>query len=160
MSDVIRNKNRYSDDSRDISLIKRQTWLQNQVPWTRVIKKDKKWRKSKDRTFRPQNDIKIEPDPYQFKFIPRDISDTLKRKRENLCLSIQNLAFKSKVHIDKIIKFENTNVYPEHAREYHNLSNFELYKINYILGNYSSIKDIKNIKIPLPEGKLYNLSNL
>jgi hypothetical protein len=151
------NKHKYSDDNRDISLIKRQTWLQNQVPWKRVIRKDKKWRKSRNRTFRPQTDIKIEPDPYKFKFIPSDISDTLKRKRQNICLSIQNLAFKSNVNIDKIIKFENTNVYPKHAREYHNLSNFELYKINYILDNYSLIKDIKNIKIPLPEGNLSNL---
>jgi len=154
-------ENKYNDNSnKDISLLKRQTWLQNQVNWTRVIKKDKKWRKSKDRTFRTETDIKIEPDPYKFKYIPRDVSDNLKRKRQNLDLSIQNLSFKSKVHIDKITKFENTNVHPQHVREYHNLSNFELYKINYILDNYSLIKDIKNVKIPLPDGILFNLSNL
>ena len=65
-------ENKYNDNSnKDISLLKRQTWLQNQVNWTRVIKKDKKWRKSKDRTFRTETDIKIEPDPYKFKYIPR-----------------------------------------------------------------------------------------
>ena len=154
MSDRIKNQKKYGDDFRDVSILKRQAWLQNQVPWSEVIRKDKKWRKSPNRTFRPKNTEKIEPDPYQFKDIPSNISEILKAKRLNLGLSIQNLAFKSNVHIDKIMNFE------DRQNQCLFLSNYELYKINYILENYNSLKDIKNIKIPLPEGILVGLSNL
>ena len=158
MSETNKFEKKYNGDVRDISLVKRQAWLQNQVPWTRVIKKDKKWRKSRDRTFRPKYEINVEPDPYQFKSIPHDISDVLKTKRQNINLSIQNLAFKSNVNIDKIMNFENSN--KEQNRTNNFLSNFELYKINYIIDNYHVVKDIKNVRIPLPEGKLSNLSAL
>lgn len=150
----MKNKKNVEDDFRDISLVKRQNWLQNQVPWTKVIRKDKKWRKSPSRVFRPKEIMKYEPDPYLFKSIPQNISETLKTKRLNLGLSIQNLAVKANVHIDKIINFEERN------NQCLFLSNYELYKINYIIQNYNSIKDIKNIKIPLPEGILSGLSSL
>jgi hypothetical protein len=154
MSDKSKNNKKYGDDFRDVSIIKRQAWLQNQVPWKKEIRKDKKWRKSPNRSFRPKNTEVVEPDPYRFRCIPSDISEVLKNKRLNLGLSVQNLAFKSNVHIDKIMNFEdrqNSCLF---------LSNYELYKINYILENYSSLKDVKNIKIPLPEGILSGLSNL
>ena len=159
MSETNKFEKKYNGDVRDVSLVKRQAWLQNQVPWSKVIKKDKKWRKSRDRTFRPKYEINVEPDPYQFKSIPRDISDVLKAKRQNINLSVQNLAFKSNVNIDKILDFEN-NSNREQNRCNNFLTNFELYKINYIIENYQLIKDIKNVKIPLPEGKLQNLSAL
>ena len=154
MSEKIKHQKKYGDDFRDVSVVKRQAWLQNQIPWSKEIRKDKKWRKSPNRTFRPKNTEKIEPDPYQFKCIPSNISEILKTKRLNLGLSIQNLAFKSNVHIDKIMNFE------DRQNQCIFLSNYELYKINYILENYNSLKDIKNIKIPLPEGILVGLSNL
>ena len=154
MNETIKNKKREFGDTRDISIVKRQAWLQNQVPWKKVVKKDKKWRKSVNRTFRPKPEVKAVIDPFQFKHIPENISEILKKKRENIGLSIQNLAYKSNVHIDKILNFEdrqNRSLF---------LSNYELYKIKYIIENYSMIKDIKNVKIPLPEGKLSCLSNL
>ena len=154
MSDKIKQQKKYGDDFRDVSIVKRQAWLQNQIPWTKVIRKDKKWRKSPNRTFRAKNTEKIESDPYQFKSIPSNISEVLKAKRLNLGLSVQNIAFKSNVHIDKIMNFEdrkNSGLF---------LSNYELYKINYIIENYNSLKDVKNIKIPKPEGILAGLSNL
>ena len=92
MSDKIKHQKKYGDDFRDISIVKRQAWLQNQVPWSKVIRKDKKWRKSPNRTFRSKNTEKIEPDPYQFRHIPSNISEVLKTKRLNLGLSVQNLS--------------------------------------------------------------------
>ena len=54
MSGKNKNEKNIEDDFRDISLVKRQNWIQNQVPWKKVIRKDKKWRKSPNRVFRPK----------------------------------------------------------------------------------------------------------
>ena len=87
MNETIKNKKREFGDTRDISIVKRQAWLQNQVPWKKVVKKDKKWRKSVNRTFRPKPEVKAVIDPFQFKHIPENISEILKKKRENIGLS-------------------------------------------------------------------------
>tara|TARA_B100001094_G_C18112081_1_gene761783 strand:- start:945 stop:1442 length:498 start_codon:yes stop_codon:yes gene_type:complete len=154
-TNYVLNIDKFKDDCRDISIVKRQKWLQNQIPWTTVIKKDKKWRKSSNRTFRPVEKVKYEIDPYKFQSIPKDIHHILKQKRKDLGLSLQNLSYKSNIYIDKLLEFENRdNLY----RLNNYLSNYELYKINYIINNYNSIKDIKNLKIPKPEGMLSSLS--
>lgn len=133
------------DDFRDISVIKKNHLLQEQVPWTSVIRKNKAWRKSKDRTFRPKESVKVIIEPYQS--IPSDINETVKRKRQDLNISQQNLAFKSRVYLDKLINFENN-------KEIDFITNYELYKIIYVLDNYKELNNIKYIKFPKESNKV------
>ena len=140
-------------DFRDISVVKKNHWLQKQVPWTTVIKKDKEWRKSDNRTFRPRERVRTIVDPYLFQSIPFDINETVKRKRQNLNISQQNLSFKSRVYLDKLINFEN-------KKEVDFLTNYELYKILYVLDNYKELHNFKYVKFPMPKNKFSSLSDI
>lgn len=141
------------DDFRDISLVKKNFWLQKQVPWTTEIRKDKSWRKSENRTFRPKERVKTIVDPYLFQSIPRDMNENIKRKRQNLNISQQNLSFKSRVYLDKLINFENN-------KQTNFLSNYELYKILYVLDNYKELYNFKYVKFPMPKNKFSSLSDI
>jgi len=140
-------------DFRDVSIVKKNHWLQKQVPWTTVIRKDKAWRKSENRTFRPRERVKSIVDPYLFQSIPSDMNETVKRKRQNLNISQQVLALKSRIYLDKVINFEN-------KKEVDFLTNYELYKILYVLDNYKEINNIKYIKFPMPKNKFSSLSEI
>ena len=141
------------DNFRDISVVKKNYWQQNQVAWTTVIKKDKAWRKSENRTFRPKERVKTIVDPYLFQSIPHDMNENLKIKRQNLNISQQNLAFKSRVYLDKLINFENN-------KEIDFLSNYELYKFIYVLDNYKELYNVKYVKFPIPKNKFSSLSDI
>ena len=140
-------------DFRDVSIVKKNHWLQKQVPWTTVIRKDKAWRKSENRTFRPRERVKTIVDPYLFQSIPSDMNETVKRKRQNLNISQQVLALKSRIYLDKVINFEN-------KKEVDFITNYELYKILYVLDNYKEINNIKYIKFPMPKNKFSSLSDI
>lgn len=81
------------------------------------------------------------------------MNENLKRKRQNLNISQQNLAFKSRVYLEKLTNFENN-------KEIDFLSNYELYKIIYVLDNYKELYNVKYVKFPIPKNKFSSLSDI
>ena len=141
------------NDWRDVSLLTKNFLLQEQIPWTKVIKKNRKWRKTQNKTFSSCEKVKINFDPYLFKTIPPNMSDIIKNRRLTLDISQQKLAFKSRIYLDKLIYFEKN-------KEVDFMSNYEIYKIIYVLDNYKELENLKYIKFPIPISKNSSSSNL